>query len=121
MRIRPRRTDDRGGFGKLEALLVIAFLSLLFQVFPTLWTGTLYVLDVRNWGRWAWLALNFGVIFALFAVRFGPELMSGGGKRKARKRPVTPEQCEKQIKDMDLKAQRELFQRMQEARKKQII
>jgi hypothetical protein len=93
----------------------------VFQVFPSLWTGTLYVLDVRNWGRWAWLSLNFGVIFALFAIRFGPELIAGSGKRKARKRAITPEQREKQLKDMDAKAQRELFQRMQEARKKQVI
>jgi hypothetical protein len=31
-------------------MLVVAFVSLVFQVFPSLWTGTLYALDIRNWG-----------------------------------------------------------------------
>jgi hypothetical protein len=117
---------QRSGFGKLEVLLVIAFLSLLFQVFPALWTGMLFVLDVRNWGRGAWLAFNFVVIFALFAIRFGPDIVAGREKKAAMRRKVRTTASSvtkhaKDIKEMDAAEQRELFKRMQEARRKQII
>lgn len=120
MRAKRNQHGDRGGFGKLELLLVLAFVSLLFQVFPSLWHGTLWIIDVRNWSRGVWMLLNAAVVFALFAIRFGPDLFHDWQKRQSRTK-INPEQREKQVKDMELKEQRELFKRMQEARKRQII
>lgn len=110
----------RSGTGKLELLLVLAFLALLFQVFPSLWFGLLGVLDIRNWPRGVWMAINVGVVFSLFAIRFGPDLVADWKQHRVRKRAAS-ENREKKICDLALKEQRELFKRMQEARKRQIV
>jgi hypothetical protein len=110
----------RSGFAKLELLLVLAFLALFFQVFPSLWFGVLGVLDIRNWPRGVWMAINVGVVFSLFTIRFGPDLVEDWRQRRDRKRAASKNR-EKEIKDLTLKEQRELFKRMQEARKRQII
>jgi len=65
----------RSGFAWLELLLVLAVPALLFQLFPSLWSGTLWALDVRNWPRTVWFAGNVVVVVLLVAIRFGPELV----------------------------------------------
>lgn len=74
----------RGGFAWLELLLALAFLALLFQVFPSLWFGLWAALDVRNWSRAVWFAANIVVIVALFGVRFAPEVAAGIRARRMR-------------------------------------
>lgn len=112
------------GFGRLELLLVLAFLALLFQVFPALWLGLLWALDVRNWPREVWLAINVGVVLALFAIRFGPEL-AAGRRSSPSKRPKGPESGsdphETDWRKLSAKEQEALFRRMEAARRKQSI
>jgi hypothetical protein len=66
------------------------------------------------------MAINVGVVFSLFTIRFGPDLVEDWRQRRDRKRAASKNR-EKEIKDLTLKEQRELFKRMQEARKRQII
>ncbi|TWT37165.1 hypothetical protein KOR34_21120 [Posidoniimonas corsicana] len=119
--------DTRAGIGKLELLLVLAILSLMLQLFPSLWGSFLFAIDTRNWSRSAWLLLNGLIILGLVGIRLGPELVAGWraqprSKRiRRRKRPLAMRVRRGDWKDLDDKSQRELFERMQEARKKQTI
>lgn len=70
----------RAGIAWLELLLVLAFLALLFQVFPSLW----FALDFRTWSRTTWFTLNLFVLFGLFGIRFGPDLYSEWRERRKR-------------------------------------
>lgn len=76
----------RSGFAWLELVLALAFLALLFQVFPSLWIDLLSALDIRTWPRTTWFALNLLVLFGLFGVRFGPDLYGDWKQRRSRQR-----------------------------------
>jgi hypothetical protein len=115
-----KKISSRGAFVRLEVLLVLAFLALLFQVFPSLWFGLLWAIDIRNWSRGVWIAINVAVVFSLFAIRFGPGLAEDWKKSRAARRHEADNR-DKHVKDMDLKQQRELYKRMQDARKRQIV
>lgn len=78
------RQQRRNGAAWLEILLVLAFLALLFQVFPSLWKLLWHALDVRLWSSAAWMALNIAVLVALFGVRFGPGAIAGLRERRKR-------------------------------------
>lgn len=54
------------GIAKLEILVVLAFLALLFQVFPSLWNLLCGALDVRQWSRTTWMVMNVVVALLLF-------------------------------------------------------
>lgn len=107
------------GIVRLEILFALALLTLLFQLFPSLWNGALIAADPRNWSRGTWLALNIVVVFALIALRFGRELYA----EFRRARPRKPSAANQTLDPKKLSAQeeRELYQRMHEARKKQIV
>lgn len=68
----------------LEILLALAFLSLLFQVFPSLWKPHRYALDVRQWSSAAWMTLNITVLLALFGLRFAPSATAAQRERRKR-------------------------------------
>jgi hypothetical protein len=111
-----RHQHVRGAFGRLEILLVVAVLALFFQVFPSLWFGLLRVVDVRNWPRGAWMVVNVAAVLALFGFRFGPDLYRDWQQWQLRRK----EEGDRQSKARQLKEQKELFERMKEARKRQI-
>ena len=104
------------GFAWLELLLVLAFLALVFQLFPSVWTGTVWALDIRNWPRTFWFAANGVALLALVAVRFGPDLYQEWLKRQER---LASERAKKQ-KQQELKEQRETFERLQRGRSRRI-
>lgn len=105
------------GFAWLELLLVLAFLALVIQVFPSAWRSLVWAVDVRNWSRGVWMTLNFGVVLVLFGIRFGPGLLDAS--RKPRKRVAR--ECEQHEKQLTAKEERELYERMREARKRQVV
>jgi hypothetical protein len=76
--------QNRNGVGWLELLLVLAVLALVFQVFPSLWFNLLWAMDVRNWSRTAWFAVNVAVLLFLFGVRFVPDLVNNWQERRTR-------------------------------------
>ncbi len=102
----------RHGTAWLELLLALALLALVFQLVPSLWTGTLWALDVRNWPRTVWFAGNLVVVFVLVAIRFGPDLYQDWRQRKERRAAERIEMQKRQA----LKEQRETLERMQQAR-----
>jgi hypothetical protein len=113
-------TRRRGGIIRLEVFLAIAILALFFQLFPPLWHGTRFAMDVRNWSRGTWLGINLFLVCVLVSIRYLPEFLAVRRVKKSSvksKRP-TPES---RVNELDLKAQQELFKRMQEARKRQIV
>ena len=57
------------GFTWLQLLLALACLALLLQLFPSLPKVFGRALDVRNWSRGVWLALNAIVVLTLTGVR----------------------------------------------------
>ncbi len=109
--------NKRRGVAWLELLLALAFVALLFQVFPSLWNGLVWAADVRNWSRGVWMGVNVAVVLILFGIRFGPELYRESRvrrPRRARKRSTAETQ-------LTMKEERELYGRMREARKRQVV
>jgi hypothetical protein len=106
----------RAGYGWLELLLVFALLALLLQVFPALWTSTLWALDIRNWPRTFWFVGTWIVLLALVAVRVGPAIYSDLRQRSER---LVAQRVKKQ-KEQVLKEERERLARMKEAMKRRV-
>ena len=61
--------SEKSGFPWLEVLLVLSVLALVFQLFPDLWFGTLFVLDFRHWTWTGWSAANAVVLLVLIFIR----------------------------------------------------
>jgi len=93
------------------------YFALLFQLFPSLFSTLVWSLDVRNWSRQAWIGVNVLVVVVLFGIRFRPQLYADLKKR----RKCQPMSNERQQKSLSLKQERELYRRMNEARKRQIV
>lgn len=77
------RRNNRCGVGRLEVLLVLAFVALVFQVFPPLWFALVWVADIRNWARSAWMGATVGILLVLFALRFVPQLWEDWRERRS--------------------------------------
>lgn len=110
------REQGRSGFPWLELFLVIAVLSLVLQLFPTLWRGTVGALDLRNWSRSVWIAANVILLLMLVAIRYLPTMILDWRERRVRK-TASQAVLEKQKK---MKDQREQIERLRQARKRRI-
>lgn len=104
------------GFPRLELLLILTFIVLLFQVFPSLWFAFTWCIDVRNWSRGVWLGLNACAVLALCGIRFGPDLYKEWRERLAR----LAIERDKQEKQRQLTEQREMLERLQRSRGRRI-
>jgi hypothetical protein len=102
---------------RIELLFGLATLGLLFQLFPGLWVMFLGAVDLRNWSRGTWMGLNLIVVFVLLGFRFIPVLFSG--RRKPRRGIAA--RWEKPEKRLTMNEERELYERMREARKRQVV
>jgi hypothetical protein len=109
------KNRSRSAFVPLAVLLALAVAALLVQLFQSLWS--IGALDVRNWPRETWMALNLGVVLVLFGIRLGPEVRAQWRNRRTR-RTIEREQQKKQ---RTLNEQREVFERLREARKRQVV
>lgn len=49
----------------MAVLLVVTLVLLL----PMVWGPVVYVMDVRNWSRWTWIAINAAVVVVLVLIR----------------------------------------------------
>jgi hypothetical protein len=101
----------------LEVLLALTILALLLQLLPSAGWKFLGAIDVRNWSSGAWIALNICVVLVLVAVRFGPALAEVH-ERRCTDTKVDREKAEHRRRR---KEERALFERMREARKKQVV
>jgi hypothetical protein len=115
------RTSKRDGFAWLECLLVLSILVLVLQLMPWgAWQSAWAMMDLRNWTAGMWFCGNLLLFLGMLGIRIGPALRDEASRllRYRRRRPA------KQISKEDHKRQREereLYQRMIEARKKQVI
>lgn len=96
-----------GGFARLELVLVLACLALLFQVFPGLWWDLWAALDFRTWSRGTWFALNLLVLLSLFGIRFGPALYADWRNHRTRRRPGVHSDANQGDADYQLRVQRD--------------
>jgi hypothetical protein len=53
---------------RLETWLAISIVSLVLQLFPALFWGLIYAIDVRNWTWGVWVGVEIAVIVILFAL-----------------------------------------------------
>jgi hypothetical protein len=111
-----RRRSARFGVAWLELLCALAVLILIFQLFPSIGTATIWGLDVRNWPRSRWFEANGLVLLVLLAVRFGPGVRSS---RRVRSERRGIDRTEK-LKQRKVKEQREMLERVKEARKRRL-
>ena len=67
--------DDKTGderpasFFRLETWLVLTSVSLVFQLFPALFWGLLYAVDVRNWTWGVWVGIQVAVVAILIFLK----------------------------------------------------
>jgi hypothetical protein len=111
-----RRKDLRLGAAWFELLLAIAFVILLFQVFPRLWNDSIWLIDVRNWSRTSLLLVNLLVIMALGSIRLWPSIVHSWQDR-SEKRSAERMQREKRAA---LKEQKETLARLKEGQKRRL-
>jgi type VI protein secretion system component VasK len=105
------------GFARLDLLLGLGVLAIIVAVVPPFWRIAEPVLDVSSWPRWVWIVANVVAIIVVVVVWQGPALFERRHERRT-KQIVKSAEVDKQ---KQLAEQRELFKRMQEARKRQII
>ena len=110
-------TKRHRGLARIELLLALAAVALLFQLFPPLWPTLRGAVDVRNWPRTVWISLNVGVMLALFGIRYGPSLYDEWQAHRARQRI----ERDKQVMQRKVNEQREVIERLREARKRQVV
>lgn len=114
--MRSTRYQLRAGVGRLELLLIVAVLALVFQFFPLFTQRALWVLDLRNWSREVWFIVNVMVVLALLGVRFVPSLYTEWRERSRRLAVGGAESAKrKQIED-----QRETLKRIAKGRRNRI-
>jgi tetratricopeptide (TPR) repeat protein len=68
----------------LELLLAAAVVGLGLQFFPALGTAVWRAVDVRNWNRVTWFALNVFIVLLLVSVRFAPEMKAAWQEKRRR-------------------------------------
>lgn len=103
--------------GFLEALLLIAIITLTLQLFPMFTFSVLRAANPRGWTREVWMALTVATLFVLLAIRFVPGLLDDWRRRNAR----LAAEHEKRQKQLHAKEQREAIQRLHEGRKRRIF
>lgn len=69
------KRTDRWGAAWLEVLIAIAFMVLVFQLFPSFAMKLTEIVDMRYWSRLTWFLVNTGVMLLLVVVRFGPNII----------------------------------------------
>ena len=110
----------RSGFALLELLLVLALVALILQLFPSFWAA----LDARTWSRATWVVLNLVVLASLVIGRHAEPIIGSmhdfARYRAANKAKVRQEKSRRE-KNAELEEQRKLYERMREARKRQIV
>jgi hypothetical protein len=107
-----RTTIERRGAVWLELLFLVALVVLAFQLFPSLWTGLLWVFDIRNWSRRFWFAANLAFVLTVVAIRFGPDVLESWRQARERRRADR----EKELKQMCLRKERETLERLRRGR-----
>ena len=111
------RTKQHRGFAWIELLFALAIIAFLFQLFPLLRRALVGAADVQNWSRAVWVSLNVGMMLVLLGIRFGPSRYDDWRGRRARQAI----ERERQEKQRLANKQRELFERLREARKRQVM
>jgi len=118
------RLRFKSGFGRLEVVLVLVVITLVAQLIP--W-GTrrvfISILDVRTWNSRAWFVANALMFLSMFAIRFGPAV--GVAARQALLRwktsRLSPTNAHEHGHLLTAVEEQALYQRMNEARKKQVV
>jgi hypothetical protein len=108
---------NRRGLIRLELLLMLATLALLFQLFPSLVIALSRALDLRYWPAGVWLSVNVAILIALLSQRFGAEFYM----QRRQRRPRRSSSRQLLVKQSTLNEERALYERMNEARKRQVI
>lgn len=83
--------------------MVLATVSLFFQLLPTVWTGLVGVLDVREWGQLDWFIANLVVVIVFLGIAYGPQVQiawaeSRAAAEKKRHKKATMEKREEKYK-----------------------
>src|SRR5688572_1320692 len=106
----------RPAIARLEIIFALSILALLSQVYAPLGYGLLWALDLRNWSREVWFALNALVVLALLGVRFIPGLVADLLARRQRMALESAEAAKRQ----KLRDEREALQRIARSRKNRV-
>jgi hypothetical protein len=100
----------------VDGLFVVACIALSAQLFPAVYETIGLVIDVRRWPSAIWLLLNVVVVLVLVCLQFGPDLYQQWRARKSR----LAADLEKRQRQQKLKEEKEMFERLRQARSRRL-
>lgn len=106
----------RSGLGWVEILLILAVISCLLQVFPSLWDAVSAVIDIRQWPRAVWFYLNAILIVIFVCARFAPDFYNAWSNRQMQLAIDRKKKHELHAR----KAERERLEQIRQARSRRI-
>ncbi len=67
-RLNPKLDEPPFWLFRLETWLMLASLCLFFQIFPSVFLGLLYIVDVRNWTWGVWVGVEVAIVATLLVL-----------------------------------------------------
>lgn len=114
---------SRRGFAWIELVLLLALMALVLQLLPFIDRQYLWVIDVRAWTSRTWFIANAVLFVSMFAIRFGSTLRAAARYALTQRKSVrvTSSVTHEHEKALSTTEEKALYQRMQEARKRQVV
>jgi len=108
-------------FGRVfDVVLSVSIIALISKLVPfDNWQSVIALLDVRAWNSGTWFLANAVLFASMLLIRFGPTVMAMMMRRVVRDRPSNEAGNRKML--MSDAEERALYQRLIEARKKQVM
>lgn len=94
----------------------MAFVVLVFQLFPNFYLSILSWIDLRKWSRSTWFFVNLVIVFLLVGIRIGPELHASWKERQHK----LNERRKEEMRKKELREQREMLERIKEGRRRRV-
>lgn len=111
-----QRLKQRHGAILLDVLLVLAFVILILQLWPSFGVDLLRRLDARSWSRTTWFMVNLGILGVLLTIRYSPQMLIDWHDWR-KQRVVRQQKAEAKRR---AKKEREAIERIIEGRKRRI-
>ena len=104
-----------------EVLLLLAVIVLLMQLFPSLGSGLLALIDPRSWAPTTLFVGNLGMVCVLISIRFGPVALGWYHERSEHRRQIKAKAMERAMARERRQRSAEMRRRYKEGRDRRIF